>query len=137
MRNFLKRLLTLRIRRQKRFRGRPGLSVMLQHSRVKNQIETISLGGLSFYYIDNGRPPGGRAGVLHVVDDQRPLIAHIPFKPVAIHKIGESILPYQKINRCSVRFHRLDRRKKAALKKLIRTCCSRNGGNLALEHVWG
>jgi len=122
METLLKRLLALKIRRKRRFKVKKGVSVVLGGSGSigKNQINDIGMGGLSFYYTDNGQPITQKAHNVSLIQDGRPTIFHIPCRTICDAETGELIFPNQRVKRRSVKFDRLSIRQKKQVKQLIK-----------------
>ena len=117
---FLKRLLTLKFRKRKRFHAKDGVFVMMENSARMNQIQNISMGGLAFDYEDNGYLLGKRSYELKVLSDQNLKLDHIPFKKISDFPVGEVLYPYRKIKRQSVQFEGLTSSQKAQLRYFIK-----------------
>ena len=119
---FIKRLLTLRVRRKRRFKVKKGLSVVGggATSVGKNQINDIGMGGLSFYYTDNGQSDSHKSQRLSVVPDGQTAIIHIPCRTVCDADTGELMFPNQRVKRRSVKFERLSVHQKRQVKQLIK-----------------
>jgi len=118
--NFIKRLLTFRFRRQRRFNARNGVYVVLENSAKKNQVNNISMGGLAFDYEDTGYLLGKGAYQLKVLSDQNITLERIPFKKVSDSAVGEVLYPYRRIKRQSVQFEGLTNAQKAQLRFFIK-----------------
>jgi hypothetical protein len=117
----IKRLLTLKIRKQKRRNAKEGAFVVYGHSISKRQINDISMGGLSFYYEDRGRTIDRGFRELSLGDHKRVCLRDIAFKTVSDVEAGEILFRNKRIKRQSVRFERLTRRQKRQLKAFIST----------------
>jgi hypothetical protein len=120
MANYLKRLLLLQMRRQRRFRLSGALYVIVDSYPGKHQVDDISSGGLSYYYVDNGlRPKKGSYG-LRVLSERFRLAVELAGKTISDRETGELIFQNQRIKRRSIRFERMNRRQKKELKDLIK-----------------
>lgn len=124
MEEFLKRLLTLKVRKKRRFKVKKGLSVVVSGATGigRNRINDIGMGGLSFYYTDDGHcaDNNGRMKNLTVIPDGQPAIIHIPCQTVCDAETGELIFPNQCVKRRSVKFGRLSENQKKQMRKLIK-----------------
>ncbi len=124
MGEFLKRLLTLRVRKKRRFKVKKGLNVVLSGAGAigRNRINDIGMGGLSFYYTEDGHSVdnNSKAQNLSVIPDGQPAIIHIPCRTVCDDETGELIFPNQRVKRRSVKFGRLSDYQKKQVKGLIR-----------------
>lgn len=118
--NFLKRLITFKFRKQRRFNARDGVYVVMENSIQKNQINNISMGGLAFDYEDTGYLHGRGSYELKVVADSNLALDRIPFKTVTESNIGEVLYPYRKIKRQSIQFESLTPAQKAQLRYFIK-----------------
>ncbi len=118
----LKRLLSLKLRRQRRYRPRNSLYVVLEHSSAKNPVGDISMGGLSFYYQDNGLKICKGSYELKLTSANGQPMVRITFTTVSDNETGSLIFQKQKIKRHSVRFERLTAEQKARLKYIISQC---------------
>lgn len=117
--NFIKRLLTLRIRKRRRFAAREGVYVVMENSFLKNQVDNISMGGLAFNYEDNGYKLGKGSYELKVIADRGVVLDRVPFKRVCDFPVGEVLYPYRKIKRFSVQFDGLTSAQKTQLKYFL------------------
>ena len=113
---FLKRLLTLRIRKRKRFTTKDGVYVVMENSFLKNQVDNISMGGLAFNYEDHGYKLGKGSYELKVIADKNIVMDRVTFKRVSDFPVGEVLYPYRKIKRFSVQFAGLTSAQKAQLR---------------------
>lgn len=124
MEEFLKRLLTLRVRKKRRFKVKKGLSVVVNGASGigRNRINDIGMGGLSFYYTDYGNSTDNstKKQNLSVIPDGRPAIIHIPCRTVCDSETGELIFPNQRIMRRSVKFGRMNDYQKRQMRDLIK-----------------
>lgn len=103
----IKRLLTLRVRRKKRYKAKDGMCVSYDQSMSKNQIENLSMGGLSFFYVDNGRQIDKGSYELSLVNRDRIFLGRVPFTKVSDTEVGEILFRNKRIKRQSVRFENL------------------------------
>ena len=119
---FLRRLLTLRIRRKRRFRVRKGLSVVLGSavSAGKIQVYDISMGGLSFFYTDLGYKIKKRSQNVTVIPDGSPTVVRVACRTVGDAETGKFIFPSQHVKRHCLKFERLSARQKKQVRQLIR-----------------
>ena len=120
MARYLKRLFLLQMRRRRRYRVRNGLYVVLDSYPGRHQVDDISSGGLSFYYVDNGLRPKSGAYGLRVMSEQHRLAVELAGKTISDRETGELIFQNQKIKRRSIRFEHMNRRQKQELKDLIK-----------------
>jgi hypothetical protein len=119
MLEFLKRLLTLRIRKRRRFTTKDGVYVVMENSYLKNQVSNISMGGLAFNYEDQGYKLGKGSYELKVIADKSIVLDRVPFKRVSDFPVGEVLYPYRKIKRFSVQFEGLTSAQKTQLKYFL------------------
>lgn len=117
--NFIKRLLTFRIRKRRRFTAREGVYVVMENSFLKNQVDNISMGGLAFNYEDVGYKLGKGSYELKVIADKGVVVDRVPFRRVSDFPVGEVLYPYRKIKRFSVQFDGLTSAQKAQLKYFL------------------
>jgi hypothetical protein len=119
MLEFLKRLLTLRIRKRRRFTTKEGVYVVMENSFLKNQVSNISMGGLAFNYEDQDFKLGKGSYELKVIADKSIVLDRVPFKRVSDFPVGEVLYPYRKIKRFSVQFEGLTSAQKTQLKYFL------------------
>lgn len=119
MTSFLTRLLTLQVRKRRRYKAKDGIFVVYEQSLSKNQIDTISMGGLSFYYIDNGMRIDRGSYQLALFSKDRLHLSKIPFKTVSDVETGEILFRNKKIKRQSVHFKELTGPQRNQLKQII------------------
>lgn len=117
--SFIKRLLTLRIRKRRRFTAREGVYVVMENSFIKNQVDNISMGGLAFNYEDVGYKLGKGSYELKVIADKGVVVDRVPFRRVSDFPVGEVLYPYRKIKRLSVQFDGLTNAQKTQLKYFL------------------
>ena len=117
--DFLKRLLTLKVRKRRRFATRDGVYVVMENSFSKNQIDNISMGGLAFNYEDQGYKLGKGSYELKVIADKNIVLDRVPFKRISDFPVGEILYPYRKIKRFSVQFEGLTSAQKTQLKHFL------------------
>lgn len=115
----IKRLMKLQIRKRKRRSARDGAYVIYGHSVSKRQINDISMGGLSFYYVDKGRRIHRGFRELSIVNGNRVCLKDLPFRTVSDVETGEVMFQKKRVKRQSVRFGRLSHRQKRQLRALI------------------
>ncbi len=108
------------LRKNKRFKANDDVFVKLERSFQKNQIDDISLKGLSFYYVANGHAVGKGSRFLELQIGEGQMVEAIRFEMVSDTNIGETMLPKNKIRRLSLHFQRLTFRQKRQLKHLIK-----------------
>jgi hypothetical protein len=119
MTSFLTRLLTLKVRKRRRYKAKDGIFVVYEQSLSKNQIDTISMGGLSFYYIDNGIRIDKGSYELALFSKDRMHIGKVPFRTVSDVETGEILFRNKKIKRQSVHFKDLSAPQRNQLKQVI------------------
>ena len=120
MTGYIKRLFFLQMRRRRRYRAGNGLYVILDSFPGRHQVDDISSGGLSYYYVDNGlRPKSGRYGLRVLLESHR-LMVDLAGKTICDRETGELIFQNKKIKRRSIRFERMNRQQKKELKDLLR-----------------
>lgn len=120
MKQFIKRILLLGMRKKKRYKVKSDVYVKLQNAVNKNQIDEMSLGGLSFYYNDNGHPVGRSSRHLSLLAGCCDLVNMIPFKIVSDTNAGESMNFKYRIKRMSIKFEGLSFKQKRLVKNIIR-----------------
>lgn len=87
----------------------------------KHQIDDISYGGLSYYYIDTGYRPVSSAYKLRVVSGNTADSVKLIGKTICDRETGELVAQNQKIKRRSVQFKHLNSRQKKALRGIIKS----------------
>lgn len=122
MKNIIRRLLTLRLRKRRRFRVKDGIYVVQGRylSSGKNQINDISMGGLSFYYIESGNRVNRDQQSVTLLTDSPNSVLHVPCRVVCDDSTGELIFSNQSVKRRCVKFGRLSAAQKKQIKDLIR-----------------
>ena len=120
MKRIFKRILSIGLRKSKRHKVKGDVYVKLEKSFRKNQIDDISLSGLSFYYIENGPAVGKGSRYLKLQAGECHTVEPIQFKVASDTNVGESMLPNNKIRRLSLHFEGLTFRQKRQLKNLIK-----------------
>jgi len=119
MKQYIKRILRLGLRKKRRYKVKSDVFVRLQNAAYKNQVDDISLGGLSFYYDDNGYPVGRSSRHLSLLAGCCDLVDMIPFRIVSDTHAGESMHLRCRIKRMSIKFNKLDFNQKSLLKNII------------------
>ena len=117
--SLLLRLITLRVRKNKRYKARDGVYVVYDQSMSKNQVDNISMGGLSFYYVDNGIKIDKGSYELSLINRNRICLGKIPFKTVSDTETGEILFRNKRVKRQSVRFDNLNGSQRNQLKAII------------------
>jgi hypothetical protein len=117
--SLIKRLITLRVRKSRRYKARDGVFVVYDQSMSKNQVDNISMGGLSFYYVDNGIKIDKGSYELSLINRNRVCLGKVPFKTVSDTETGEILFRNKKVKRQSVRFDNLSGSQKNQLKAII------------------
>jgi len=120
MKRFFKRVLSIGLRKSRRYKAKADVYVKLENSFQKNQIDDISLSGLSFYYNENGHAIGKRSRYLKLKAGDCHTVEPIQFEVASDTNVGESILPNNKIRRLSLQFKGLTFRQRRQLKNLIK-----------------
>ena len=116
----LKRMLTFKIRKKRRHKARDGLYVVAGNSLTPNQVYDINMGGLSFYYVDQGAKPKKTSSELALLKYNDLLVGKIPYIRVSDVESAEIMFHGKKIKRQSVRFGRLSFSQKSRLREAIR-----------------
>lgn len=116
---FIKRILTFRIRKKRRFKARDGLCVLTGTSLNQNQIVDINMRGLSFYYVDQGIKLGKGSNKLTFLTNNSLLMGKVPYQKVSDVETAELIFQNKKIRRQGVRFGRLSFTQKHKLRYII------------------
>jgi len=119
MKDLFKRIMSLGLRKKKRYKVTKEVYAKLEHAYRKNQIDEISLGGLSFYYVENGYPIGKASRYLKLQAGRFELIETVRFKVASDTYVGESTLPKHRIKRLSLQFDGLSFQQRRRLKKII------------------
>ncbi len=120
MKNIFKRILSMGLRKSKRYKAKDNVFVKLENSFQKNQIDDISMRGLSFYYVENGYAVGKGSRYLKLQAGESHTINLIRFTVASDTNVGESTLPNNRIRRLSLHFERLTFRQKRQIKNLIK-----------------
>ncbi len=120
MKRYLKRILSFKLRRRRRYRVKDGAYVMLSNFPGKYQIDDIGFGGLSFHCIDNGHKPQSTHQEMKIVADNQPESVYVVGKVVAESETGELIFEKKKIKRRCIQFDRLNSQNKKALQDFIK-----------------
>jgi hypothetical protein len=115
----LKRLLTLRLRRKKRYTAKKGVFVAYDQALTRNQVESLSMGGLSFYYVDHGLRIDKGSYELSLTDRNRIFLKKVPFRMVSDIEMGEVLFHNTRVKRQSVRFDNLTQTQKSRLSAII------------------
>jgi len=108
------------LRKSKRYKAKDNMFVTLERSFQKNQIDDISMSGLSFYYVENGYAIGKRSRYLKLQAGERHIVNRIRFTVASDTNVGESMFQKSKIRRLSLHFEGLTFRQKRQIKNLIR-----------------
>jgi hypothetical protein len=120
----ISRFLALRFRKRRRYRAKNGLYAVSETHIIGNQIGDIGMGGLSFYYIDNGSRPRKDEYGLTLISENKQQKVHLSCKTVCDLEAGQMVSQNRRIKRRCVSFQRLNRQQKQKLKNIIRddTC---------------
>lgn len=116
----IKRILSFKFRRKRRFRARDGLFVLFGNSTTPNQVFDINMRGLSFYYVDQGIKPREGLNKLTLITHNHILMGKVPCKEVSDVESAEIRFHTKKIKRQSVQFGRLSFGQKSKLKEIIK-----------------
>lgn len=116
----IRRFFSLKIRKRRRHRASNGLYVMLESIPGKHQIDDISSGGLSYYYIDNGIRPKIGSYALKVMANSDSVALRLLGKTICDCETGRLVSQNQRIKRRSVRFERMNSYQKKMLKDIIK-----------------
>jgi hypothetical protein len=122
MKQIIKRIFTLGMRKRRRFRVKDGVYVVQGRylSSGKNQINDIGMGGLSFYYIESGNRANRDQQTVTLLTDSPNSAVQIPCKVVGDNSTGELIFSNQSVKRRCVKFERLSAEQKQQIKDLIK-----------------
>ena len=120
MMGLLGRLLVLKFRKKRRFRAKKGLYVIFENHLAGNQIGDISMGGLSYYYIDNGLRPKKDEYALTLIPDNKERKVHLSCKTICDFEAGQMVFQNRRIKRRCVRFQRLNHQQKDQLRDIIK-----------------
>ena len=116
----LGRLLALKFRKRRRYRAKKGQIAVYENNPTGNQIGDISMGGLSYYYVDNGwRSNRNEYGLTLITKNKRRMV-QIACKTVCDLEAGQIISQNHRIKRRCVRFQRLNHQQKDKLKEIIK-----------------
>lgn len=121
MNRIFKRLLSLKFRTGRRYKVKPGVYVVYNHGLNKNQVNDVSMGGISFYYVDHGYSIDRGADQLKLVSDGHTLLGKIPFKRVADEETGQLLLEKKGVRCQRVKFTRLTHLQRKQLRAFIGT----------------
>lgn len=116
----IKRVISLKIRKRRRYRLRKGAYVVLSSSPGRYQIDDIGIGGLSFHFIDNGFKPKNASQEIKIAAESQSNAIHLAGKIVADSEIGELIFQRQKIVRRSICFDRMPHQTRKELEYFIK-----------------
>ncbi|MEJ2156048.1 MAG: hypothetical protein P8X96_11980 [Desulfobacteraceae bacterium] len=120
MNRYLKRILTFKLRRRRRYRVKHGAYVMLSNIPGKYQIDDIGFGGLSFHCVDNGLKPYPTHQDMRIIAANQSQTVNIVGKVVAESETGELIFEKKTIKRRCIQFDRLNSQNKKALQNFIK-----------------
>lgn len=115
----IKRLLTLQFRKQRRHRAKDGVYLAYGHAMARHQLNDLSMGGLSFYYVDKGRRISHGFRELSLIDRNRVCLGGMPFQTVSDIETGEVMFQKKKVKRMGLRFDGLNRQQRRKLKAFI------------------
>lgn len=114
------RLLGLKFRKRRRFRAKKGLFALSEHQNTGNQIGDIGMGGLSYYYVDNGvRLKKDEYGMVLMSENKTRKI-YLSCKTVCDVEAGQTVSQNHHIKRRCIRFQRLNPKQKKELKHIIK-----------------
>ena len=114
------RFLAFKFRKRRRYRAKSGLYAVFENNVVGNQIGDIGMGGLSYYYIDNGSKPKKDEYGLTLISGNRQKKVHVSCKTVCDLEAGQMVSQNRCIKRRCVSFQRLNRQQKQKLRNIIR-----------------
>ena len=121
MKDFLRRIFTLKHRKHKRYRVEEGLTVSIDpESLPGDQIVNIGLGGLTFNWIDRGQSPPDRFQIDLYVDGKL-YLEKLRVKLVTNTEVGDISYSSKNIRRISVQFLGLTFIQEFDLKALIKS----------------
>ncbi len=120
MKTFFERLLTLKFRRKRRYKAKNGLFAVPENQLNRNQIGDIILGGLSFYYVDNGQRAKKNDYTLTLMADGKSNLVQVACRTVSESEAGEFVYQNQRILRRGVRFMKLSLQQKRQIRRLIK-----------------
>ena len=113
------RMLKLQIRKWKRHPVSDAAYVIYGHSVARHQLNDIGMGGLSFYYEDQGRTIDRGYRELTLVHHNRVFMKNLAFRTVSDIETGEVLFRNKRVKRRSVRFVGLSGQQKQQLKRFI------------------
>ena len=114
------RFLAFKFRKRRRYRAKSGLYAVFENNVIGNQIGDIGMGGLSYYYIDNGSKPKKDEYGLTLISGNRHQKVHVSCKTVCDLEAGQMVSQNRCIKRRCVSFQRLNRQQKQKLRNIIR-----------------
>lgn len=120
MKTFLGRLLAFKFRKKRRYKAKSGLFAVPENQINRNQIGDISLGGLSFYYVDNGQRAKKNDYTLTLMVDGKANLVQVSCRTVSDSEAGQLVYQNRRILRRSVRFVKLNLQQKRKIRHLIR-----------------
>lgn len=116
----LHRFLTLKIRRERRHQAGNDLFVILDNMPVRHQICDISTRGLSYHYVSQGHSPRSGTIPLKIVAKDNSISLYLDGRNIVELETGEYVSGHQTIKRRGIRFEKMNRVQKMALKRIIK-----------------
>ena len=120
MMGLLGRLVALKFRKRRRYRAKKGLIAVNENHSTGNQIGDIGMGGLSYYYIDNGSRSKRDEYALTLIANNKNRMVQLSCKTVCDLEAGQIVSQNHRIKRRCVRFQQLTHRQKDKLKAIIK-----------------
>jgi hypothetical protein len=121
LKDFFKRIFTLKHRKYKRYRVAEGLTVVIDPATVPgDQIVNIGLGGLTFNWVDRGRPLSEKF-LIDLYLDAKPYLEKLKVKLVSNIEVGDISYSSKNIRRISIQFLSLTPIEEFDVKALIKS----------------
>lgn len=121
MKDFLKRIFTLKHRKHKRYQVQEGLTVAIDpESFPGDQIVNIGLGGFTFNWVDRGQPLPAKFKIDLLLDGKL-YLEKLKVKLVSNIEVGDISYSSKNIRRISVQFLSLTPSQEFDLKALIKS----------------
>jgi len=121
VKNFLKKIFTLKHRKHKRYQVREGLTVAIDpEPSPGDQIVNIGLGGLTFNWVDRGRPLSDRFRIDLFLDGKL-FLEKLKVKLISNTETGDISYSSKNVRRISVQFLSMTLVQEFDLKSLIKS----------------
>ena len=120
MAGFFWRLIGFKFRKRRRYRAKKGLYAVPEHQIAGNQIGDIGMGGLSYYYIDNGARTKKDAYGMLLMSENKTRKIYLSCQTVCDVEAGQTVSQNHHIKRRCIRFQHLNPKQKKELKHIIK-----------------